>query len=325
MRSGLRRTVHALDCLAAVAPLAVGEQQAVSAAECTFRADPDAFLAGQARARQAVNERVARLGKSPVRSAAAPHSAAGLHRRRDFRQDGRAECYFGAAGRRRGVPAAHHTGPDRPYSFARGRARVSGRPLDGQARPPDRPADRFAGVCGQVDHVAGRPAPEHGRFDQREPPDRRPQRFPQLDPRIDRRQPAALADGLRGGDRRRDEFRQRPRRVQLRGGRDHPGGPHPGHLRRDAVPFRHGVPGNLALRLPAVPQRARAPGRHQPVGREDHATGGAAHGGVLLAHAHDAPGQPGAGLLQQLHGHRRGHGHLQPEHELRQPPDPFRS
>jgi hypothetical protein len=59
-----------LGCLAAVSPLAVSEQEAVNATDCTFRAVPDAFLAAQARARQAANERAARLGKSPARWAA---------------------------------------------------------------------------------------------------------------------------------------------------------------------------------------------------------------------------------------------------------------
>ncbi|MDP3000175.1 MAG: DUF1553 domain-containing protein [Bryobacterales bacterium] len=84
MRSNYRRTICVLVCLAVLAPPAASEQKAVSAAECTFRADPDAFLAGQARARQAANERAARLGKSPARSAAGGATPAALIPQRGF-------------------------------------------------------------------------------------------------------------------------------------------------------------------------------------------------------------------------------------------------
>ncbi|MCX6634359.1 MAG: hypothetical protein NT090_04610, partial [Acidobacteria bacterium] len=84
MRSNLRRTIYAVVCLAAVSLSAVSEQKVVGAADCTFRADLDAFLAAQARTRQAVNERAVRLGKSPARSAAGGATPAALIPQRGF-------------------------------------------------------------------------------------------------------------------------------------------------------------------------------------------------------------------------------------------------
>ena len=89
-------------------------------------------------------------------------------------------------------------------------------------------------------------------------------------------------------DRRHGDEYIRRRAFEFPGGRGGHDGPDAGHHGPDGGEHVRHVPGDDACQLPAVPQRARAPGRGEPVGDADHPLPGVAACVLHVADQHGA-------------------------------------